>query len=106
MDILTALKNESGITECHLEVPNYRCHTQNMPAIRITVDRQPAVTIDMAAAAHGLSHHAMRHALDRAGAEPIPGALIGRQPLYSAKTVGEVMARRKGRGAPGVPRPR
>jgi hypothetical protein len=80
------------------------------PVIRITVDGQPALTIDLAAEAQGLGHHAMRHALDRAGAEPIKDragnpVTIGRQPLYAQAVVDEVLANRKGRGAPGVPRP-
>lgn len=75
------------------------------PVIRITVDGEPAQTVDLAAEVHGLGHHAMRHALDRAGAEPIEGATIGRQPLYAETVVDDVMASRKGRGAPGVPRP-
>jgi hypothetical protein len=80
------------------------------PVIRITVDGHPAQTIDLAAEAHDLGHHAMRHALDRAGAEPIKDAAgnpvgIGRQPLYAQAVVDEVLANRPGRGAPGVSRP-
>lgn len=75
------------------------------PAIRITVNGRRAVTVDMAAAEHDMSHDAMRKTLDRAGAQPIPGARIGRQPLYAASAVTAAISQRPGRGAPGVARP-
>ena len=76
-----------------------------MPDIRITVDGHRALTVDLAAAEFGLTHDAMRKALDHAGVQPIKGARLWRLPLYSSKAIRAVLASRKGRGAPGVPRP-
>jgi hypothetical protein len=75
-----------------------------MPDIRITVDGRRAFTVDLAAAEFGLSHDAMRKALDRAAVQPLD-ARLWRQPLYPAKDVRAALSNRKGRGAPGVPRP-
>lgn len=75
-----------------------------MPDIRITVDGRRAFTVDLAAAEYGMTHDAMRKALDRAEVRPLD-AKLWRQPLYPAKEVRAALASRKGRGAPGVPRP-
>ena len=72
--------------------------------IRIRVNGVPAYTYDLAADAHGLTPDAMRKLLERAGVQPIPGATIGRQPLYAAAEVKRAVAGRLGRGAPGRPR--
>ena len=81
-----------------------------MVEIRITVDGHDVLTIGLAAAAHGLSHRAMRAILDRAGAQPVVDETgepvrIGRQPLYAPAAVRAALSDRPGRGAPGVPRP-
>jgi hypothetical protein len=76
------------------------------PEIKITVGGQPALTADMAAAAHGLTNAAMHKVLRRGGVEPIPGARIGNAPLYLTAAISGALADRPGRGAPGVPRDR
>lgn len=76
----------------------------------ITVDGKRALTVDLAAAKHGLNHDAMRKALDRAGVEPVKDengqvVKLWRAPLYLATAVSAALRARPGTGSPGVPRP-
>ena len=77
------------------------------PTIAITVDGQPALTVEQAATRYGIAPSSMRGELTRAGITDSPDArLDGRKPLYLVTRLDAVMASRPGRGAPGQPRPR
>lgn len=104
----TGLRNESGSTERHVNRTNY---TDGVPTtVEITVvtaggERIPACTLEQAARDRGMSYDALRKALDRAGVQAIPDAKVGNSELYAVAAVAEALQQRRGRGAPGVPRP-
>lgn len=96
------IKNKSGSTKRERYEPGY---APGMAAIRITVDGKLALTVEQAAERYGYpSPSSMRTALVRLDIEPIT-YLDGRKPLYLATALTAAMRGRKGRGAPGVPRP-
>lgn len=69
------------------------------PDIRITVNGQPAYTIEQAAHAHGMKPSSMRAAITRAaGAIREAAKLDGRKPLYLAADLDHALRRRPGRG--------
>lgn len=77
-----------------------------MPTVRITVDGKVALTVEQAAERYELRPSSMRGELTRLGGTIEPVAMLdGRKPLYLAAALDAAMAGRKGRGAPGVPRP-
>lgn len=76
------------------------------PTVRITVDGKLALTVEQAAERYGLKPAPMRTALARFGDEIEPVTYLdGRKPLYLASRLDAIMAKRPGKGGPGVPRP-
>lgn len=73
------------------------------PEIKITVNGRQVLTYALAAERHGMEPDAVRMALKRAGLEPV--GKLERLPLFYATEVRRALTTRKGRGAPGVPRP-
>lgn len=101
-------RNETGSTERHTDRTNY---TGGVPTtVEITVvtaggERIPACTLEQAARDRGMGYDALRKAIDRARVQPIPDAKVGNSELYAVAAIAQALERRRGRGAPGVPRP-
>jgi hypothetical protein len=70
------------------------------PAIRITINGKPALTVDLAATRHGIDPATMRKILSRAH-QPRDAELDARTPLYLAATIDKLIAARPGRGVGG-----
>lgn len=76
------------------------------PRIRITVDDEPALTVEQAAARKGVQPKTMAGELTRYKASIRPVAeLDGRKKLYREQDIDEWWDNRPGKGAPGVPKP-
>jgi hypothetical protein len=79
--------------------------TEKAPEIRITVGGKLAYTTAQAATKHDRPVPQMRTLISRLGVEPV-AHLDTRTPLYGATALAKAIRGMKGRGAPGVPRPR
>lgn len=76
------------------------------PDIRITVDGQPALTVEMAAERKGVTAKSLSGELSRHKDRIQPVAdLDGRKKLYLEDEFDAWWENRPGRGAPGVPKP-
>lgn len=68
------------------------------PVIRITVDGKLALTVEQAAARHGMQPSSMSALITRERIEPV-ASLDGKKRLYAAAALDAIVRARPGRGA-------
>jgi len=68
------------------------------PVVRITVDGRLALTVEQAAARHGMAPNSMSSLISREGIEYV-AKLDGKKRLYAAAALDAIVRARPGRGA-------